>query len=204
MTLVTIITLFATMLVLALVPGVSVFTVTTRSAALGFKHGAVTASGVVAGDVVYIVLAISGLSLAAELMGKHLDLIGYIAGMYLIWLGVGQWKSGRAARNNTEDVESSLLASFLTGLLVTLGDQKAILFYLGFFPAFIDLTTVTLMDAVTVIATAVLAVGGAKLAYAFMADRAGVLSTDPGVSKAINRLAGAVLIGVGVYFILAA
>ena len=57
----------------------------------------------------------------------------------------------------------------MTGLLVTLGDQKAVVFYLGFLPAFIELGTLSHPDIGAVLASAVLAVGGVKLGYAYAA-----------------------------------
>ena len=62
------------------------------------------------------------------------------------------------------DGETALRAPrcFLTGLLVTLGDQKAILFYLGFFPAFVNLAALSLADTSLILAVATVAVGGPK------------------------------------------
>ena len=60
----------------------------------------------------------------------------------------------------------------MAGLLLTLADQKAVLFYLGFFPAFLDLAAITLTEALQVVVITVVAVGGVKIAYALAADRA--------------------------------
>lgn len=60
----------------------------------------------------------------------------------------------------------------MADFLVTLADQKAVLFYLGFLPAFVDLSQRNLVDTAVVIAITVLAVGGVKLGYAALADRA--------------------------------
>ncbi|HBE31774.1 MAG TPA: hypothetical protein DD990_10685, partial [Cyanobacteria bacterium UBA11368] len=53
-----------------------------------------------------------------------------------------------------EVVKSSLLSSFMTGLLITLADQKAILFYFGFFPAFLDISKISYLDTGIIIAIA--------------------------------------------------
>ena len=57
---------FGTMLALALAPGLSVVTVSARSAAFGFIHGASTTPGVVVGDIAFILIAILGLAAIAE------------------------------------------------------------------------------------------------------------------------------------------
>jgi len=53
--------------------------------------------------------------------------------------------------------------------MITLGDQKAILFYLGFFPAFLDLVAMSALDTAVILLVTTVAVGGVKLAYAGMA-----------------------------------
>lgn len=194
--------LFGAMTVLAFIPSVSVLVVSARSAASGFIHGVFTALGIVVGDIVFIILAIYGLSVLAELMGSRFSLVKYLGGAYLIWLGITLWSSKSGTEKIENNIEPSLLSSFLAGLLITLGDQKAILFYLGFFPAFIDLSSVTLADTSIIILIATLAVGGAKLVYAFLADRANLLLASSGATRIINIVAGTVIIGVGVFLVL--
>lgn len=187
------------MIVGALIPSVSVLAVSARSAAFGFAHGVFTSLGIVVGDIVFILIAIYGLSVLADLMGSHFVLIKYLGGSYLIWLGIMLWREKSKAEGVAANSESSLLSSFMTGLLITLGDQKAILFYLGFFPAFVDLPTISLFDTGIIIVIAVVAVGGPKLVYAFMADKISLMVDSPRVTKAINMAAGSVVIGVGVF-----
>jgi len=192
------------MIVGALIPSVSVLAVSARSVALGFAHGVFTALGIVVGDIVYILLAIYGLAALADLLGGHFVFVKYLGGVYLIWLGIVLWRS----KVKTEAVgggrESSMVASFMTGLLITLGDQKAVLFYLGLFPALLDLTAITLTDTGVIIGIAAVAVGGPKLVYAYMADKAALILGNPGAMRALNLAAGGVMIGVGVLFVVKA
>jgi threonine/homoserine/homoserine lactone efflux protein len=73
--------LFGVMAVLALIPGGSVLTVSARSAAWGFIHGVLTTAGIVAGDIVFILLAILGLSVLVEAMDSLFFLIKYLGGV---------------------------------------------------------------------------------------------------------------------------
>ena len=125
--------LFGSMAVLAFIPGISVLVVSARSAANGFTHGVFVTIGIVTGDIIFIILAIYGLSVLAEFMGSHFSLIKYLGSAYLIWLGINLWKFKPGTGEVENNIEPSILSSFLTGLFITLGDQKAILFYLGFF-----------------------------------------------------------------------
>jgi threonine/homoserine/homoserine lactone efflux protein len=186
------------MIVLAIVPSVSVLAVTARAAAFGFSQGLFTAAGIVVADVLFILVAVYGLALIAEMMGDQFRLVQYIGAAYLIWLGISMWRADTRARTADSVPQSTWLSSFLTGFLITLGDQKAILFYLGFFPAFIDLSTMTPADTLIIVVIAILGVGGAKLTYAFLAARASLLFNNAAVLRGINILAACVMILVGV------
>ena len=192
------------MLVLAVVPGVSVLAVTARAAAFGFSHGLFTTLGIVVADLVFILVAVYGLALVATLSGDALILVQYLGAAYLGWLGISLWRSEARSRDTGVVTESSWLSSFLTGFLMTLGDQKAIFFYLGFLPAFVDLAHVTLADTLVIAVIATLGVGGAKLVYAFLAARASVLFRDTQALRWINRLAAVVMLGVGAVLLLKA
>jgi len=190
------------MIVLAIVPSVSVLTVTARAAAFGFSHGLFTTLGIVVADILFILVAVYGLALIAAMMGDQFRLIQYIGAIYLIWLGVTLWRADARARSSDSIRQSTWWSSFLAGLLITLGDQKAILFYLGFFPAFIDLSVMTPADTLIIVLIATLAVGGAKLVYAFLADRASLMFKDSRALNGINILAACIMIAVGVALLL--
>lgn len=192
--------MFGAMLVLAAIPSISVFAVTARSASFGFIHGVFTTMGIVIGDIIFILIAIFGLSILAETMGSFFILIKYLGGAYLIWSGISLWRSQPETIETEKTTNTSLLSSFLTGLFITLGDQKAILFYLGFFPAFVDLPTLTYLDTGIIIAITIVTVGGAKLCYAFMASKAKLLISAAS-KKRMDMIAGSVMIIVGLFLI---
>ena len=81
------ISLFAIMVTLAIIPSTSVALVVTRSATLGVGNGIAVALGIVLGDLIFILLAILGLSVIAETMGGFFLVIKYLGGAYLLWLG---------------------------------------------------------------------------------------------------------------------
>lgn len=187
---------------LAIIPSISVLAVTARAVAFGFTHGMFTALGIVVADIIFILVAVYGLTLLAGLMGEQFTWIKVIGGFYLIWLGVSLWRADAKTRKTEAIKQSSWGSSFLTGFLITLGDQKAILFYLGFFPAFIDLSRMTPTDTLTIIVIAIVGVGGAKLIYAYLADRASLAFKNTRAVRAINTLAACVMIAVGLTLLL--
>lgn len=204
LTLSSIAALSAIMFIGALIPGVSVLAVSSRSVALGFSHGVLTTMGIVVGDIIFILIAILGLSMLAETMGSFFVLVKYLGGAYLIWLGIALWRSKSKAAETEKALESSLLSSFLTGLFITLGDQKAIFFYLGFFPAFVKLPSLTFIDAGIIILIATLAIVSTKLGYALLAIKSSQLFNNTLVNKRLNMIAGAVMAGVGLFLVVRA
>ncbi|MEE4360027.1 MAG: LysE family transporter [Pseudomonadales bacterium] len=167
--------LFSALCVLAAVPSTSVFAVTARAASGGFRQGALTALGIVVGDLILVALAVFGLALIVETFGEQARLLRALAAGYLLLLGILTLHRLRAAAR-TAAVHSPLRAagaSFMVGLLITLGDQKAVLFYLAFLPAFVDLQALTPAAAAVVFAITAGSVGGVKLAWAWIASRAG-------------------------------
>lgn len=200
LTLSSILSLFGAMVILAAIPSVSVLAVSARSAASGFMHGVFTTVGIVLGDVIFVIIAIWGLSFLAETMGSLFVLIKYLGGAYLILLGIGLCRSKPQNLTTEEVMEPSLLSSFLTGLLITLGDQKATLFYLGFFPAFLDISKISYFDTVIIIAITIATVGGVKLSYAFIAAKARLLIRSK-IINGMNIAAGCVMIAVGIFLI---
>lgn len=192
------------MLMGALVPGVSVFTVAARSLAFGFQHGLATAAGIVAGDLLFILIAIYGLSILAAWAGGYFYLFQYVGGAYLIGLGLMLWWSTPAIADLRLRQGASPAASFLVGLAVTLADQKAILFYLAFLPAFVDLSALSVGDTAAVLGIATVAVGAPKIMYALVAARAVRVMESLNATRVINRLAGTAMVVIGIYLVVTA
>ena len=202
MTLNSTIALFMTMFVLAIIPSPSVFTVIARSITSGFYQGLLTVVGIVIGDFVFILLAIYGLSILAENLDSLFVLVKYIGSLYLIGLGIVLWRSRVKVEAIKAIKDSSWLTSLMSGLLITLSDQKAILFYMGFFPAFLDLSKLTLVDTGMILAIATIAVGGAKLSYAYLANQSRNFLQSIKAQKFMNILAGSVMIITGIFILI--
>ena len=201
MTASTIATLFSALVILAALPSTSVIAVVSRSIAGGFGHGVATSTGIVIGDICFIVIAILGLSVVAEAMGDLFVWVKLCAGAYLIWFGVGLWWTKPTVTKIDSIQQVSLISSFLCGLFITLGDQKAIVFYMGFFPAFINLSSVSNTDIGIIIAITIVGVGGVKLAYAFASSQAVTLFQNTVLKTILNRFAGSAMLVSGGYLI---
>lgn len=195
--------LLGTMVSLAAIPSTSVALVVTRSATLGTRHGVAVAVGVVLGDLVFIALAILGLTVVAELLGHFFMVIKMLGGLYLIWLGYALLSAKHAIITSTGQSNSkgSLIASALSGLLLTLGDIKAIFFYASLFPLFIDLAVITVPEVITIMLITILGVGGVKVVYAIFATKLAAYARRRKMDNVARKTAGGFMIGAGSYLL---
>lgn len=202
MTTISIITLLTTMVVLAAIPSASVALVVTRSATLGIKDGISVACGIVIGDLMFVALAILGMGFLAETMGSFFVILRYVGGAYLVWLGFGLIRSNGIVHLIESDTSKlSLFASFASGLLLTLGDIKAILFYASLFPAFVDMSRLQIGDILGIVAVTIVAVGGVKIFYAYSAQGIAKRFQNQKAQKLARSTAGCCMIGAGAYII---
>ena len=190
-------TLFSAMVLLAIVPGPAVFAVIARSFSSGTLSGAYLTAGIIFGDYVFIVLALFGLSTLAEVMGSTFFVIKYLSAAYLMWLGYKLLRTKASSIDIESSKDASLTSNFLSGLLITLGNPKAILFYVGFFPAFINIGDVNLTDTGLIMLTATLAFGSVNIGYTLLAVRARQTFKSANASKVINKTAGTIMVTTG-------
>lgn len=197
-----ILSLFVLMAALALVPGTGVALVVVRSSTSGFLSGAAVAAGIVLGDLVFVFLALLGMTALAEVMGGLFVILRVVAGAYLIWIGVSLMRSRPSLRFAVQGGSvATLSASVLSGLAITLGDVKAIFFYASLFPVFVDLAAVHTSDIAVITVLTVVAVGGVKLGYAYAATKVMPLAAGIRGERGTRVAAGGLMIGAGTYMI---
>jgi threonine/homoserine/homoserine lactone efflux protein len=185
------------MLIVALVPGPAVFAVIARTFSSGFSRGLMMIIGITLGDFIFILLALFGLSIISEIMGTTFLIIKYASAAYLIWLGVNLIKSKATPEDIKASKESSLVTNLATGLMINLGNPKAIVFYIGLFPAFIDVNNVVAADVLAIMGVATLAFGSVNICYALLALRAKKMLKSPNASSLINKTAGTIMVSTG-------
>ena len=191
------------MVALAAIPSASVALVVTRSATLGVGNGFAVAAGIVLGDLVFIMLAILGLSVVAEAMGGLFMVIKYLGAFYLLWLGFSLLKAQSKTTITVDGAGENgiLVTSFLAGLILTLGDIKAIVFYVSLFPVFIDLSALKVAEVLVIIFVTVVSVGGVKVLYALSASKISNFARELKFENAARKTAGGLMVGSGTYLI---
>ncbi|WP_135384961.1 LysE family translocator [Vibrio tasmaniensis] len=187
------IALFVAMLLSAAIPGPSVLAVLSRSLSFGWKQGLLVVLGVLIADYIFIFLALSGLSALASAMGEFATVIKYVGVTYLFWLAYTTWTSDVSESSSTSSEQGTKASSVTIGLLMTVSNPKAILFYMGFFPAFIDLKAFTTADVMVILIISTVSVGGVLSLYACTASKARFVFQGRSAKTLLNRLSGGFL-----------
>jgi threonine/homoserine/homoserine lactone efflux protein len=198
MTTTSMVSLFVALVILAVIPGPGVFTVVARSMASGFFHGLVTVFGIVFGDYIFIILSVYGLSALASTMGGIFTFIKYAGAAYLVWLGIKLLLTKYSSVEVKPIIELSFFSNFIAGLATTLSNPKAILFYVSFFPAFINVQSVTVIEIGQLLLVATMAVGSVMAAYAYTASKASLLFKSSRAAKTLIVAAVSFWAGCGV------
>jgi len=203
MTLAESIMLFGIMISLAALPSSSVALVVARAATLGPGNGIAVGIGIVFGDLLFVALAIAGLSVAAETLGSFFVVVKFIGGLYLIWFGTKLLTSGSATLQVPSNANQprSLAASLVAGFALTLGDIKAILFYASLFPVFIDLAAIGPREISVIVAITIISVGGVKVVYALLGAKVASIASRHKFTGMYQKTIGGVMIGTGGYLV---
>lgn len=185
-------------LILFLTPGPVWVALTARAMSGGFSSAAPLAVGVALGDMFWPLAAIFGLTWILSLYGDLLEMMKWVAVAMFVIMGVQLIR--HAARELSSDsrlTRPGAAAGFAAGVTVILANPKAILFYMGVLPGFFDLTRVTGLDIAAIILVSVSIPMLGNLAMALAIDRARALLKSGRALARTNRIAGALLIGVG-------
>ena len=124
---------------LTLSPGPDILYVLTQSITNGKKFGIATAAGLVSGILVHttlIALGVSAVIKQSELIFTGIKIIG---ACYLLWIAFQVYKAPASIDLKTNNnSKSNLLSLFKQGFIMNVLNPKVTLFFLAFFPGFID------------------------------------------------------------------
>ncbi|BDX03343.1 MAG: LysE family translocator [Marinomonas sp.] len=187
----------------AISPGPSLAVILRVSISQSSLHGVLAAITHGLGIGFWAFLTLQGLAI---LMAQHQDIFAVLTvlgGLYLAWLGVKAWRyAGQGSDVNVEGVKSSYWESARDGLMISLMNPKAALFFLALFSQLIPhnmdalikfqlWATVFVIDTGWYIIVALLLAGGPVLAWL----RRHIVWVDRGMGTVLILLGLKVAIG---------
>ena len=187
----------AAIVVFLLIPGPGNLALITSTGKGGVRGGLAATFGVIAGDQVLMWLAVAGVAALLAAYPAAFAAVQWLGAAYLAWLG---WKMLSAKPGDAPVLNIRPRQYFQQALTITLLNPKAIVFYMAFFPLFVDpakhqgLLTFGAM-AVTVAFLTFLYGLTAVLLTHFLAER---MRANPAIGRVLEKLAGVILIGFGI------
>lgn len=189
--------ILATMLFLML-PGPGTFCVLTCTGQHGLRAGFMSLAGLMLGDAALMFLAAIGVAALLQANPILFKGLQYLGAAYLAYLGckllIAKNEEGSTV------VPFSNIADFRRGFLVTIVNPKAIVFYMAFFPLFIDPATqqgsATFLTMAAVISSCTLFYGSLLVLIGNAAAKR--LARNRRIAAFASRAAGIFLIGFGI------
>ena len=183
-------------IVFLLIPGPGNLALITSTSKGRIAGGLGATLGVIAGDQVLLWAAVAGVSAIMAAYPAAFKAVQWMGAVYLTWLGV---KMLIAKAGDGPILQIRPRQYFQQAMLITLLNPKAIVFYMAFFPLFIDpaqhqgMETFAVMAATIAVLTFFYGLVAVLLTY-FLAER---VRSNPAVSSWLSKAAGVFLIGFG-------
>ena len=126
-------------LVLALTPGPALFYILATSIAQGTRAGVISVLGIATGTLVHVVMAVFGLTLLLASSAAVFQFVKYAGAVYLVVLGLylltrPRQEQGAPLERPTRD----LWRVYSHAVMVNVLNPKVGIFFLAFFPQFVD------------------------------------------------------------------
>ena len=187
----------AAILIFLAIPGPGNLALITSTGKGGLKGGLAATFGIIAGDQVLMWAAVAGVATLLATYPAAFRLVQWVGAAYLAWLGFRMLlaKPGDAPVLHIEPRHY-----FKQAGLITLLNPKAIVFYMAFFPLFVDpaqhqgFVTFGVMAATIAVLTFAYGLVVVLLTH-FLAER---MRANPMIARVLEKTAGVFLIGFGV------
>jgi leucine efflux protein len=179
------------------IPGPGNLALITSTGKGGLGGGMAATFGVIAGDQVLMWMAVAGVAALLAAYPAAFSAVQWLGAAYLAWLG---WKMVTAKPGDKPVLNIRPRQYFQQALAITLLNPKAIVFYMAFFPLFVDparhqgLLTFGVMAATIAALTFLYGLVVVLLTH-YLAER---MRANPVIARTLEKLAGVFLIGFGV------
>ena len=183
----------------AAIPGPGVTALVARALGSGFRSSLAMSFGLLLGDLIFLTAVVLGLALLAQSFGMVFLAVKWLGVAYLAWLAYRFWTSGITPETiEARRGRGGFAAAFVSGLTVTLGNPKTMIFYIAILPTIIDLKSVTLGDYAMLVAVTIVVLLVVLVPYLALAAQARWFLKSPRALKTLNRAAATFMAGAAV------
>ncbi|MFV9684342.1 LysE family transporter [Pseudomonas sp. NY15367] len=184
-------------IVLLAIPGPGNLALILSTGKGGIRGGLASTFGIIFGDQVLLWLAVAGVAALLKAYPAAFHVVQWLGAAYLIYLGLRMILAKPGAAPTLDIKPRQYLWQTL---VITVFNPKAIIFYMAFFPLFIDpqrhqgLITFGIMAVTIMVLTFLYGLLIVLLTH-FLAER---MRANPRIARALEKLAGLCLVGFGV------
>ncbi len=189
----------AALFIAAVIPGPGITAIVARALGSNFRETFFMGLGLVLGDMTYLTAVILGLAFVAQTFTEVFIVIKIAGALYLGYIAYKLWTAGLLPQNITAKKSSSIRMSFLSGLLVTLGNPKTMLFYVALVPTLIDINSIGLREYGILLVTTSAVLLVVLIPYMMLASHARTLLKQPRALQLLNRVAASILAGTAAF-----
>jgi len=177
-------------------PGPGVAAVVARSLARGTVGAPAFIVGFLIGDLAWFTLAATGLAALAKTAYVLFVIVKYAGAAYLLYLAWRMWTSrAETLVDGADEGSQKPLQLFLGSLALTLGNPKAMVFFLALLPTVVKLETLTLAGFLEIAAVICVLLPLVLGAYVLAAVRARKLLRSARAVRLVNRGSATVMAG---------
>lgn len=184
----------------SITPGMCMTLAMTLGMTVGVKRTMYMMLGELIGVAIVAVAAVAGVASVMLKYPSVFDVVKYIGGAYLAFLGVQMWQSkGKMAIDIDAKVEVGRLTLFIQGLVTAVSNPKGWGFMIALLPPFISTELPIVPQMLVLLSIITLSEFVCMMIYASGGKTLRVFLSTGNNVKIMNRISGSLMIGVGVW-----
>ena len=181
----------------AATPGPDTMTIFGRALSGGRLSAVPFTLGVILAKLSLLTLVVLGLAALAQTFGQVFVFLKLAGAAYLVWIGVRLWrKSGEPEAH--ELGKAVTWRDGVTGYVLGISNPQAVAFYVALLPTVVDVQVLSFGTYVSLCAVLACTMVAIAAVYTLLAERLRGLFRSVRGRRAVNRVAGGVMVASGV------
>ena len=174
-------------------PGPTVAALVARVLSQGVRNVLPFLIAIWLGEAVWLSVAIAGLAALAASFHLLFEIIKWFGVAYLFYLAWGLFTREPKVGDTDLPMKGSGATAFLSGLSISIGNPKNMMFYLTLMPSLIDMRVVTAMGWLQLVATLLVTLVAVDLSWVLLAAKARQFLRNSRAIRRINQISGAAM-----------
>ncbi len=168
-------------------PGPSVAALVARVLTGGWRSVMPLLAAMWIGETLWLTAAVFGLSVLAQTFYWAFAILKYCGVVYLLYLAYKMWTAPLDVKDGELPSNGSSWRLFFTGMALTLGNPKIMVFYLALLPSIVDIARISTMGWVELTVTMVAVIVVVDLTWVMIAAQARRWLKSPRAVRIANR-----------------